>query len=312
MARKLTFTSDDGRVGTYYAWIPRKETKAVVQIVHGMAEHAARYEHFAKQLTAAGYSVYAQDLRGHGATASSEEDLGFFADDDGWFRVVKDVNQLTKVIMETEKGKPVILIGHSMGSFIARTCMILYPDDYLAFVLSGTAGNPGLLGRVGQFLATRSVKRNGPRFRDAQLDALSFGAYNNAFKPNRTKFDWLSRDETQVDTYVADPLCGFICTAKLFEDLLSGLRFIHDPLHIGRIPKDLPVLLVSGEKDPVGKQGAAVRKVYAAYQAAGLRDVQIQLFPGARHEILNETNRKEVESFIIDWIEAKIPRAKGR
>jgi alpha-beta hydrolase superfamily lysophospholipase len=302
MARKATFTASDGKSIAYYTWIPRGEVIGVIQIVHGMAEHAMRYDHFAAKMRSKGFAVYACDLRGHGHTAENTEDLGYFAPEDGWFRVVDDLYEFTEIIKMENPGKRLFLFGHSMGSFLSRTLMITRGDQYDGVILSGTAASPGLLGVIGRLIAKRAVKRDGGKVPNKQLDKMSFGSYNKSFQPNRTEFDWLSRDDAQVDAYVADPLCGFVCTSKLFEDLLTGILFINDKKEIDNIPKDLPVLLVSGSKDPVGDMGKGVQKVYAMYQKAGLQDVSMRLFEDGRHESLNEINRNEVENFCIDWI----------
>lgn len=310
MSGNNTFTASDGKIIHYLSWIPKTETRAVVQIVHGMAEHSARYEYFAKFLNKQGYSVYAEDLRGHGKTAGEEQELGYFADENGWFRAVEDVLELTGIVREKEPGKPVVLFGHSMGSFFARTLMILHPGSYDAVILSGTAADPGIPGKVGKIIAKNAVKKSGPRKRNKRLDHMSFGSYGKAFEPNRTKFDWLSRDPNQVDAYVDDPFCGFICTSKLFEDLLMGLGFINKKSNLIKMQKTTPILLVSGEMDPVGEFGKGVRKVYKSFRKLDFQDVTMELFKGSRHETLNETNRDEIGQIIEDWIRDKLQKIK--
>jgi len=306
MARTNSFTATDGKDIQYLSWIPKAETKAVVQIAHGMAEHSARYEYFAKFLNKQGYTVYADDHRGHGKTAGEEKELGYFADENGWFRAVEDVFELTEIIKTKEPGKPIVLFGHSMGSFFARTLMILHPGTYDAVVLSGTAANPGIVGKIGKIIAKRAVKKQGPKSRNEKLDQMSFGSYGKSFEPNRTKFDWLSRDSKQVNAYVADPYCGFICTSKLFEDLLTGLGFINKRAELVKMQKNTPILLVSGAMDPVGAFGKGVRKVHQSYIDLELQDVTLKLFEGARHETLNETNRDEVGQIIESWMRSKL------
>ena len=306
MARNNTFTATDGKEIHYLSWIPRAETKAVIQIVHGMAEHAARYEYFAKFLNKMGYSVYAVDLRGHGKTAGDEKELGYFADEDGWFRAVEDVFELTEIIKTKEPGKPTVLFGHSMGALFAQTLMITHPGIYDAVVLSGTAANPGIVGKIGKIIAKRAVKKQGPKSRNQKLDQMSFGSYGKSFEPNRTKFDWLSRDTKQVDAYVSDPYCGFICTSKFFEDMLTGLGFINKTTELAKMQKDTPILLVSGAMDPVGGFGKGVRKVHQSYKDLELQDVTLKLFDGSRHETLHETNRDEVGQVIEGWMRSKL------
>ena len=192
MARKGVLEMSDGFELGYYSWIPRKKTRAVVQIVHGMAEHAARYEHLAKALNKAGYSVYGDDHRGHGISIHEPSERGFFSDKDGWDRVIEDTYSLTQMILKEEPDKEIFLLGHSMGSFIVRDLMSLYGAAYSGVVISGTATSPGLLGSIGKIIAKRAVKKSGPRTPNPKLDAMSFGSY----APNRTKFDWVIRDET--------------------------------------------------------------------------------------------------------------------
>ncbi len=303
MARKSSFTASDGKKIEYYTWIPKDEVIGVVQIVHGMAEHAIRYDHFAAKLRKKGFAVYACDLRGHGKSAEATHDLGYFASENGWFRVVDDLSELTEIIKKEHPDKNVFLLGHSMGSFFARNLMITHGLDYQGVILSGTAADPGIKGSIGKFIAARAVKKDGGKVPNQRLNDMSFGSYNKAFAPNRTEFDWLSRDNKQVDAYVNDPLCGFVCTSKFYEDLFTGLLFINNSKEIARIPKNLPVLLVSGAMDPVGEKGKGTKKVYTKFKGIGMLDVSMNLFADARHEILNETNRNEVENYCIGWIE---------
>jgi alpha-beta hydrolase superfamily lysophospholipase len=306
MARNNTFIASDGKSIHYLSWIPKAETKAVVQIVHGMAEHSARYEYFAKFLNKKGYTVYADDHRGHGKTAGDEKELGYFDDENGWSRAVEDIFELTEIIKKKEPEKPIVLFGHSMGSFFARTLLITHPGTYDAVVLSGTAANAGIVGKIGKLIAKRAVKKQGPKSRNVKLDQMSFGSYGKSFEPNRTKFDWLSRDTKQVDAYVNDPYCGFVCTSKFFEDLLTGLGFINKNAELAKMQKDTPILLVSGAMDPVGGNGKGVRKVYQSYKDLELQDVTLELFEGARHETLNETNRDEVAQVVESWMHSKL------
>jgi alpha-beta hydrolase superfamily lysophospholipase len=291
-----------------YRWMPGEETplRAIVQIAHGMAEHAARYERLAKALCEAGIGVFANDHRGHGKTAGDMEAVGFFAEADGWDLVVGDMRQLTRIIREENPGVPVFLLGHSMGSFLSRTYITHYGSEVNGVILSGTGGDPGLLGKVGLLVARWEKWRRGPRTKSPLLNNLSFGGFNKAFKPNRTDFDWLSRDEAEVDKYVADPFCGGIFTAGFFVDLIGGINFIHGAEQIAKVPKDLPLLLFSGSLDPVGDNTKGVRQVYDGYKKAGITDVTVRFYDGGRHEMFNETNRDEVFGDVIQWIDERI------
>ena len=278
----------------------------VIQISHGMAEHAGRYARFARFLTDAGFGVYANDHRGHGKTAGALENVGYFADTDGWQRVADDMYQLTAIIGRECPGVPIFLFGHSMGSFLSRTYIAAHGKDISGVILSGTGGDPGLLGKIGLMVARWERWRKGAKARSPLLNNLSFGGFNKAFKPNRTDFDWLSRDAAEVDAYIADPYCGGVFTAGFFCDLLTGLQFINSAEGIRRIPKDLPVHFLSGAVDPVGNNTRGVRQVAAAFKAAGIEAVTTTFYDGGRHEMLNETNRDEVFRDILQWLRDRL------
>jgi len=295
----------DGTSIFIYQWLPdtKKKIKAAIQISHGMAEHAARYERFAAELVQAGYAVYANDHRGHGKTAGSLDTVGYFADEQGWEKVVEDQFTITRHIKKEHPGLPVFLLGHSMGSFISRNYVMNHGGELKGLILSGTAGDPGLLGKIGYLVAKREAKKVGRKTRSPFLDKLSFGKFNNAFKPNRTAFDWLSRDNAEVDKYVDDPWCGEVFTAGFFCDLLPALTYINRQENINRIPRDLPIYLFSGALDPVGGNTKGVLQVYKSFLKAGIRDVSYKFYPEARHETLNEINRDEVFRDVIAWLD---------
>ncbi|MCK5312252.1 MAG: lysophospholipase [Desulfobacteraceae bacterium] len=301
----FTFKGSDGEEIFSHKWLPgdNAEVKAIVQIAHGMAEHSARYERFAEMLTANNFGVYANDHRGHGQTAGTIENLGYFADSNGWDLVVSDMNQLTKTIKNNHPDVPVFLFGHSMGSFLCRDYMFTYPNIVNGVILSATACDPGLLGYAGIIISKIASTIKGKKSLSPLMDNLSFGSFNKSFKPNRTKFDWLSRDDAEVDKYINDPFCGTIFTAGFFNDLVKGIKKINHPSNIQKIPKDLPAYLFAGSNDPVGDFTKGVKKVYQAYKNAGIKDLNIKFYEDGRHEMLNETNREEVYKDIIDWLE---------
>jgi len=301
-----TVTASDGTGLHTHRWLPDGEAKAVVQIAHGMAEHSARYVRLAEALTASGYAVYADDHRGHGATAS-KADHGYFADHDGWDAVVADLRAVTDFAREENPGLPLFLLGHSMGSFLSRAYVIEDSRELSGVVLSGTAGDPGLLGKAGSAVAHTESRLRGRRHVSTLLDKLTFGQYNAAFKPNRTDFDWLSRDDAEVDLYVADELCGNTFTSGFYADLLGGLIRINDRRQVARVRRDLPILVVSGDADPVGDSGKGPRAVAEQFESVGVADVTCTLYPGARHEIFNETNRDEVTADVVEWLDAHLP-----
>lgn len=310
-ASTFTFQADDGAEIFVYRWLPETPAKAAVQLAHGLAEHAARYEPLAELLTAAGYAVYANDHRGHGKTARSEADLGYFCDERGWEKAVGDLAELTRVVRKEQPSVPVVLFGHSMGSLLTQNYLFRFPGDVDAAVLSGTSGKVGLLAAAGQVACLVEQRRVGKRGRSRLLHEMSFGNYNRRFKPARTSMDWLSRDPAVVDAYLADPRCGFVATTQMWRDLLRGIRLIEDPKNQARVPKDLPVYVFSGELDPVGQDTKSVRQLLGAYQRAGLTHVEHRFYEGGRHEMLNETNREEVIRDVISWLDRVVARAQG-
>ncbi len=299
-SESFTLTSHDGTELFVRRWLPDDEPSAVVQVAHGMAEHSGRYERFAQALTDAGYAVYADDHRGHGQTTG---EVGFFAETGGWGKVVEDLASVTQRIREEAPECPVVLFGHSMGSFMARAYAARHGRDLAGLVVCGTAGDPGLLGKVGAGVAALECRVRGARHTSTLMNTLTFGQYNAQFKPKRTDFDWLSRDDAEVDKYIADPQCGAVFTAGFFRDLLHGLQQIQRDDLVAEMPKDLPVLMISGTKDPVGgKDADGVQAVAAQLRRCGVQDVTLKLYSGARHELLNETNRDEVTADVLVWL----------
>jgi alpha-beta hydrolase superfamily lysophospholipase len=276
--------------------------KGIVQISHGMAEWAYRYDYFAKALNREGYIVYANDHRGHGLTAPSMEDVGYISDNDGFFDKVEDMRELNQLIREEHPSLPVVLFGHSMGSFLSQRYIQLYGSDLVGVILSGSNGKQGPIINLGIALAYLEMKFKGRRHRSRLLDKLSFGSYNRAFPDNRTKFDWLSRDEKLVDRYIEDPYCGGIFTSSFFYDFLRGLKMITRRKNLEAVSKNLPIYIFSGSMDPVGGFGKGVEKLKEMYETHGLKEVSLVLYPEGRHEMLNEINRDEVIEDIVRWL----------
>lgn len=302
----FSYEAKDGTTIYAQSWSTSTEPKAIVQIAHGMAEHIDRYDEFARELVKNDFSVYGNDHRGHGKTAGTKENLGYFADEDGFSMVVEDMHQLTLKIREVYPTAPIILFGHSMGSFLARKYIQVYGGELTGVILSGTGGDPGFLGKMGLLLAKNEAKRKGAKTPSPLLDKLAFGNFNKPFKPARSDFDWLSRDQEAVEKYIQDPLCGNISSAGFFQDLFEGLMSIHKPAEIRKTPKDLPIFLLSGSKDPVGNNSKGVLQVYQSYLQAGIKDITYKLYEDGRHEMLNEINKHEVYEDIINWITLKI------
>lgn len=307
----LAVSASDGTSLHTYRWLPdgladQKPARGIVQIAHGMAEHAARYERFAQALTDAGYVVYANDHRGHGQTASTA-DHGYFADRDGFATVVGDLSTVSEFAQAEHPGVPLVLFGHSMGSFLSRAYAAQHGSRLAALVLSGTGGDPGPLAAVGKTVAGVQARLRGRRHQSGLMDKLTFGQFNSKFKPNRTAFDWLSRDDAEVDKYVADPLCGNVFTAAFYADLLGGLQQINGNRAFAAVPRDLPILVMSGELDPVGDNGKGPREVGDKYRKAGVADVTTTIYPEGRHELLNDTNRDEVTTDVLGWLDGHLP-----
>lgn len=299
-----TFLLDtrDGERVVVHRWEPSGRVRGAVNIAHGLAEHAARYATFAETLTAEGYAVYAEDHRGHGATVSDPDDLGLLAPERGWARLLDDVHRVGSRARTDHPDVPLVLLGHSMGSFVAQQVLFTFPGSVDGAVLSGPSGAPGPLLEAAAVLARVERRRLGPRGRSRLLDQLTFGAYNRRFAPTRTRFDWLSRDTGRVDAYVDDPRCGFTATTQLYVDMFAGLRVIGQVERVrAGAPSELPVLVIAGSEDPVGG-GPAVSRLVRRYEGAGLTRVEHRVYEGARHELLNESNRDEVVADIVAWL----------
>lgn len=285
-----------------YHWEPEGAPRGAILIAHGMSEHAGRYRHVAQALCDAGFVVYADDHRGHGQSAAGAEDLGF-AGEDGWTRCVEDIEALAAEVRQRHPALPLALVAHSMGSLMSQQVMINGVAPLDAVALSGSNGKVGALLTGGLLAARVERRRLGRRGRSPLLNQLSFGAFNKAFKPARTEFDWLSRDPAQVDLYLQDPLCGFMVTTQFWVDMLRGLRVIEDPSQQARVRKDLPVYIFAGALDPVSNATKGLQQLLGAYRAAGLTQVQHKFYPEARHEVFNETNRQEVIADLLQWLE---------
>ena len=286
--------------------MPDTAPKAVVQIAHGIAEHAERYADFMYFLAENGYAVYANDHLGHGKSVQIGSEKGIFAEKDGWSYVVKDMVKLHDLAAQENPGLPYVLFGHSMGSFLTRNYIIDYPGKYDYVILSGTGHQDPLMIRGGTAIAELLVRINGPRGDGQKLNDIAFGSYLSRIENPRTPFDWLSRDEKAVDAYIADPMCGFVCKVSLYRDMMKGIKYITSKANIAKMNKEKPVYFMSGEADPVGDYGEGVSKAYKAFCGAGLHDLMIRLYPEGRHEMLNELNKDAVYKDILDWLNDRI------
>ncbi len=309
MNETFEFKAKDGQVIFVRKWLPDdNKIKAVVQIAHGMAEHSGRYEEFAKYLSGKGFAVYINDHRGHGQTAKDLKKVGFLAPKNGWQLVRDDVHQLTQIIKENHPNTKIFLLGHSFGSMITRAYLIEYGKDIDGAIISGTTGTTGFIVDAGKFLASLQGLFKGKDKPSKLLTGMSFKGYNDPFKPTKTPFDWLSRDHERNKNYWKDPYCGTIFSNRFFFDMLDMIKHINKPAELDRMPKNIPLFFISGKMDPVGEFGKGVQKVYNNYKQLGVQDINLKLYEGGRHEMLNETNRQEVYQDIVDWISKYIEK----
>lgn len=292
------------------AWAPDGQARAVVMLSHGMAEHSGRYERLAEALTQAGFALYAHDQRGHGRTAS-EGLPGHYADRDGWSKVVGDLATLNASIAQKHPEVPVFLLGHSMGSYVAQAYLMHHSASLQGAILSGSNFQPVSLYRSARLVARFERWRQGATGRSALIEFLSFGSFNKHFKPVRTPFDWLSRDPQEVDRYISDPLCGFRCTNQFWLDMLGGLQQISKRSNLAQIDKSLPILIMGGECDPVS-DGKRLKDLADALTGTDHHAVALRIYPQARHEILNETNRQAVTHDLLAWLEQALEQPRPR
>ena len=282
-------------------WTPEGEVRGVVQILHGIAEFVERYDDFASFLNQKGILVVAEDHMGHGGSMESGT-RGYF--EGGWNAAVDDSYQLMRRTMEEFPQIPYILFGHSMGSFMARTLLIRYPESGIrGAVICGTGWMPQAVVEAGAVMAKLVCKTVGEKNPSEKLQSLIFGSYNKRVEHPRTAFDWLSRDKKIVDAYIAHPKCGFIASCGLLRDMMGGMAASQKKEALEKMRRDLPVLFIAGGDDPVGNYGAGVRQAGEQFKKIGMTDVKVRIFPLARHEILNEINREEVYEFVFGWME---------
>jgi alpha-beta hydrolase superfamily lysophospholipase len=295
---------NEGRQIDLRVWPAGDGTRGVIQVLHGLAEHSARYDRYARAANERGYSVVAHDHRGHGPQYAPDA-LGHFADRDGWSKVVSDVDAVNRIVRQQFPDVPLILLGHSMGSYIAQSYVMRHAGRIERLILSGSTWPNRIEVRVARLIAGLMASLRGPASPGTLMDRLSFGKFNDRFKPNRTPFDWLSRDQAEVDRYIDDPLCGHLSSNRLWFDLLGGLLEISKRSSLAAVANDLPILISGGALDPVGG-AAALSRLAEAYRQSGNTAVSLKLYAAGRHEVLNETNRDEVTKDILDWIDSPV------
>lgn len=293
--------ADDGHHIELRVWPTEEPSRALIQVMHGLAEHADRYDRFARACNARAYAVVAHNHRGHGGQ-SAPHDLGHFADVEGWSKLIDDVKCVFDETKKQYPAVPYILFGHSMGSYVAQSFVMREAPELDGLILSGSTW-PNRTGvRIARWLAWIATAVRGPRVAGTVFDNMSFGQFNKRFAPNRTEFDWLSRDEEEVDRYVADALCGAPASSRLWYDLFGALLEISDAKSLVKVPGSLPLLITGGVFDPVG--GAkALSRLAAEYRASGHQNVALKLYADARHEMLNEINRDDVTADILGWMD---------
>jgi alpha-beta hydrolase superfamily lysophospholipase len=279
-------------------------------IVHGMTEHSGRYDVAARFLAERDIEVWAPDLRGHGLTADLSVNsaalgglLGHCADKNAFSKILSDIDGIAAEIQKTYPALPLFLMGHSWGSFIAQGYIQSYGRSIAGCILSGTRGEGGVDVSLGSPFLTVFGALRGVRARSRLTMWLADGAYNRAFSPNRTPFDWGSRDEKEVDVFINDPLCGELASIGFYRDLTRCLLRINNPKNTKKIRRDLPIYIFSGSADPVGHFGKGPTALVKKYQALGIHDLEFVLYPGGRHEMLHETIRGEVLEQLFRWLD---------
>ncbi|MDD6212890.1 MAG: alpha/beta hydrolase [Clostridiales bacterium] len=303
----FTIPSSDGRTklhGVY--WKPEGDICGVLQLAHGMVEHIGRYEEIAEFMTESGFAVIGHDHLGHGSSINSEDDLGYFAEQNGDACLIKDMHRITYVAKKLFPDQPVFVLGHSMGSFILRRYLTRFGDEIQGAVICGT-GNFGLTEiRMGQALASSLRKKYDAHYRSNLLQGIVLGPMAAQYDNPIRKSSWLSKNEESVRAYREDPLCDFVFTVGAYQDFFRILEDLAKEKDFERIPRELPILLVSGMDDPLGGYTKKVLDVYNHFVAMGMKDVDIYLYPDDRHEVLNELDRDQVHADILNWMERRI------
>lgn len=304
---EFTFDSRDGQSKIHAVrWVPEEKVVCILQIVHGMAEYIERYEDLAQYLGERGVLVTGDDHLGHGKSVAENGVYGYFCEQDPATVIVRDVHRLKKLTQEEYPGVPYVILGHSMGSFILRNYLFRYGTGIQGAIVCGTGSQPQALVKFSRMVVALQGAFLGQKHVDKMMDKMAFGSYNKRIENPRTSFDWLCTDESVVDAYVKDKLCGFIFTVNGFRTLFTLLDRLNQEENINAMPKTLPIHFISGDMDPVGNYGKGVRKAYADFEKAGMERISLKLYPGGRHELLNETNRKQVYEDLYPWIMERV------
>ncbi|MGC4018743.1 MAG: alpha/beta fold hydrolase [Muricomes sp.] len=308
MKDEFYFPSKDGNTEIHtIEWKPEGEVKAVLQISHGMVEYVNRYDEFAEFLCRQGYYVVGNDHLGHGKSIQSKKEYGYFNEKYGNACILGDMHTLRQRSAKKYPNVPYFMLGHSMGSALVRQYIQMYGNGLSGVILMGVVSDKrrALLRLVKRMCRIMAVFR-GWHYRSKLIEKLAIGGYNKGYKPARTRADWVTSDTKILDAYVSDPLCSFGFTVNAYYHMFSGMLKMQKKESVYMIPKGLPVLIAAGADDPVGNFGKGVRKVYEKYKTAGIQDINLRLYSGARHELLNEVDRKQVYEDLYEWLESKI------
>lgn len=307
MKQEFYYPSSDGQTKIHgIIWRPEKQAKAVLQICHGMVEYIDRYNDFAQYLAERGVCVVGHDHLGHGRSVQSEEHLGFFHESHGNQYVITDIHKLRRMTEQDYAGVPYFMMGHSMGSFLLRQYLTMRAEGLAGAIIMGTGYMPYGLLAAGQMVCRSIAAVKGWQYRSEFVNQLGMGGYNKQFEPSESTKDWITSDEEMRKKYEADPLCSFIFTVNGYYQMFEGMKTLTKKSAMDKIPGSLPVFFVSGAEDPVGSNGEGVARVFHKYEQAGIQDVEMKLYPKARHEILNESNREQVYEDLYQWINDRI------
>ena len=307
MKNEFYYPSKDGLTQIHaIEWIPEGEPRGILQIAHGMVEFIDRYDRFASFMAANGFYAVGNDHLGHGQSVTDPSQLGYFAKHDGNACVLGDMQQLREDTAKKYPGLPYFILGHSMGSFLTRQYIEDFGEGLKGAIVMGTGYQPNSALNLAVGLTSVYQRIRGGHYRSNTINNMALGSYNKSFEPARTKNDWLTRDEAIVDAYVANPLNQFVFTLNGYNNMFRGMRICQRQENLDRIPKDLPILVVSGGQDPVGEFGKGPGIVADSYRNTGIRDVTLKLYPEDRHEILNELDKETVDRDLLAWIEARM------
>lgn len=287
-------------------WKPEVPVSAIVQVSHGMIEHIERYDSFARYLAERGFLVVGNDHLAHGKSVTNSSEFGYFPSDNPSKTVVEDLYKLTRLVKAQYPDCPYFLLGHSMGSFMARRYLMTYGSELDGAIIMGTGEQPAIALGAGKLLIKLMSLFKPMTYRSKLIEQACFGSYNRRFKPQRTKQDWLSQDTTVVDAYRQDPFCTFTFTLNGYQTLFNTLSFIKRTENINQIPKDLPIFMVAGKEDPVGNYGKTVLKIYQGYKSKGIQDISLKLYENDRHELLNELDKEQVYADLYTWLKEHI------